>query len=163
MLIKVKPDQRSTKSNWQDDLSWGDVVMFRFPSEEGGQTRPPKARPCVVHDVRDIAGIRLVTLIRGSKTLSQSEDGYDTHVVHPIAIAAAGLNGPTRFDSRKRITVSVDHDWFVCGSAKTPVLGSLTGKTRRRFNSVRAGVDALIDLAVSRRAQVTRQQSSPLY
>ncbi|WP_321336151.1 hypothetical protein [uncultured Cohaesibacter sp.] len=163
MLIKVKPDQRSTKSNWQDNLSWGDVVMFRFPSEEGGQTRPPKARPCVVHDVRDIAGVRLVTLIRGSKTSSQSEDGYETLVMHPIATATAGLSGPTRFDRRKRITVSVDHDWFVCGPAKTPVLGSLTGKTRCRFNSVRAGVDALIDLAVSRRAQETRQQSSPMY
>ena len=163
MLIKVKPDQRSTKPNWQDNLSWGDVVMFRFPSEEGGQTRPSKDRPCVVHDVRDIAGVRLVTLVCGSKTTSQSEGGYGTLVVHPIAIAAAGLKGATRFNSRKRITVSVDHGCFVCGAAKTPVIGSLTGKTRHRFNSVRARVDALIDLAVSRRAQETRQRSSPLY
>ncbi|KKK82042.1 hypothetical protein LCGC14_2807340, partial [marine sediment metagenome] len=35
---------------WQDDISPGDIVSFRFPLAEEGHSGRPKARPCLVLD-----------------------------------------------------------------------------------------------------------------
>lgn len=142
---------------WQDRLSHGDVVAFRFPvADEDGA--PPKSRPCLVLDVVTIAGTTLVTLAYGTTAQSDANRGCEIHVTRPEAMRAAGVHRPTRFVGARRITVSVDHSGFAANRAGTPVIGRLGAPEFERLNAVRARIHAEADMAAERHATRRRER-----
>jgi hypothetical protein len=106
-----------------------------------------------------IAGERFTTLVCSADLSIEAQADYETYVTRPAALHVAGLNGPTLFDSRCRITVSIKNTGFDLRAGGTPVLGLLTGPERDRFNVIRARVQADVDMAVSHRIEQRRRHS----
>src|SRR6056297_3466544 len=101
---------------WQDHLSYGDIVSFRFPLAEEGHTGRPKARPCLVLDIETHGGERYALLAYGTTSRRRSNIGYEVHVRRKVEYLSAGLNEPTRFVGARRLLVPLDHNGFViCG------------------------------------------------
>nr|WP_321455404.1 hypothetical protein [uncultured Cohaesibacter sp.] len=163
MLIKAKQDHHIAqhRHDWKDKLKWGDVILFPFPIADKRKQNAPEPRPCLIHDIRNIGGMRFVTLVYGSRLENKSSSSLQTDITNPIAMAAAGLNSPTVFDSNIRITVSLDHNGFKKCRSASPVIGRLIGPDRLRFKAIRARVQANIDMAAVRYFEKGRKDRSP--
>ena len=142
---------------WQDRLSHGDVVLFRFPVADG-DGEPPKPRPCLILDLVTIAGTTLVTLAYGTTAHTNANRGYEIHVTRAEAMRAAGVHRPTRFVGARRITVSADHHGFAANRAGTAVVGRLAEPEFDRLNAVRARIHAEADMAAERHAARRRDR-----
>ncbi|GHE01884.1 hypothetical protein U879_15595 [Defluviimonas sp. 20V17] len=144
-------------TNWRDHLAWGDVVAFRFPHSERDDSYRPKVRPCAVLDVVSFAGRRFATLAYGTTADSKANQDYETRVTRPEALAAIGLDKPTRFVGSRRITVSLNNPGFSLGECGTPMLGQMIGADRERLNAVRARLFAEADMAAEHHAERRRE------
>ncbi|MBJ3764373.1 hypothetical protein ILP92_16655 [Maribius pontilimi] len=165
----------STTSNptmtaaWQDHLSYGDIVSFRFPLAEGGHVGRPKARPCLVLDIEERGGQRYALLAYGTTSRRRSNIGYEVHVRRQTDYLLAGLNESTRFVGARRLLVSLNHSGFViCGATGAPVLGRLDGNPFDAMNAVRGRIHAERDIAADRRSRTrsrgaTRRKTHPAF
>ncbi|HDY95475.1 hypothetical protein LCGC14_0510620 [marine sediment metagenome] len=141
----------SDHNTWFADLSWGDIVSFRFPVEHGKEQ--PKKRPCLVLDTTTIGGRRFAVLAYGTSVRSNSNRGYEVRI-GAVDAMEAGLHRSTRFIGARRLTVSLDHDGFVAsGTARTPVIGRLKGTAFDRMNAVRGRIHAEADIAAESQAE----------
>ncbi len=141
----------SDRNSWISELSWGDIVSFRFPVDEGGELS--KKRPCLVLDIVKIGGQRHAVLAYGTSVRSNANRGYEVRLGAREAIEA-GLHRATRFIGARRLTVRLDHAGFVAlGSAGTPVIGRLSGSAFDRMNAVRGRIHAEADIAAEQRAE----------
>src|SRR6056297_1555879 len=142
---------------WQDHLSYGDIVSFRFPLAEEGHTGRPKARPCLVLEIETHGGERYALLAYGTTSRRRSNIGYEVHVRRKVDYLSAGLNEPTRFVGARRLLVPFDHSGFViCRATGAPVLGRLDGNPFDAMNAVRGRIHAERDIAADRRGRTRR-------
>ncbi|WP_299821441.1 hypothetical protein [uncultured Jannaschia sp.] len=137
MPDRITTDPART-GDWQDRLSAGDTVSFRFPvAEEDGPQ--PKARPCLVLDVQDIDGVRHALMAYGTSRKTRKNCGFEVEVCKTEARAAAGLDRRTRFIGARRVRVALGDPAFVCCRQRdTPILDRLVGGELARLETLRA-------------------------
>ena len=139
---------------WQDLITPGDIVSFRFPLAEEGHSGRPKARPCLILDLEAHGGKRYALLAYGTTSRRRSNIGYEIHVRRRADYLSAGLNEPTRFVGARRLLVPLNHSGFsVCRATGSAVLGRLGGSGLAAMNAVRGRIHAERDLATYRRAE----------
>ena len=140
---------------WQAALRPGDVVSFRFPlAEADAGARTPKARPCLVLELRELGGRPFALLAYGTSSRSGANTGYEIPLLGRAAYEAAGLHEPTRFVGARHLLVSLANSGFVaCAAAGSPVLGHLPARALGRMARVRARLAAERDLAAERRRE----------
>ncbi|WP_417524809.1 hypothetical protein [Marinovum sp.] len=139
---------------WQDHISPGDIVSFRFPLAEEGHTGRPKARPCLILDLEEHGGKRYALLAYGTTSRRRSNIGYEVHVRRRADYLSVGLNEPTRFVGARRLLVPLNHSGFaVCRATGSAVLGRLAGSALAAMNAVRGRIHAERDIATDRRAE----------
>lgn len=110
---------------WDMTLNTGDIVSYRFPTEEPA---PHKARPCLVLDIFRRRGKRYAVLAYGTTSKSNCNSGLEIRLLHPDEAALVGLDRPTRFVGTRRITASLRCNRFVHHPVQeTPVLGRVSG------------------------------------
>lgn len=137
---------------WQDHISPGDIVSFRFPLAEEGHSGRPKARPCLVLDLEEHGGKRYALLAYGTTSRRRSNIGYEVHVRRRADYLAAGLNEPTRFVGARRLLVPLNHSGFsVRRATGSAVLGRISGAPFTSMNAVRGRIHAEHDIAADRR------------
>lgn len=137
-------------------LAPGDIVAFRFPCSGRGPHEEPKVRPCLVLEIRESGGRRFVEIAYGTSADTEANRGLDIEVADDTAVAAAGLDRPTRFVGARRTMVSTDHSGFdISEGVGSPIIGRLTGKPEERMNAVRARVQAERDRVAERRGRAT--------
>lgn len=108
---------------WAASARPGDIVMFRFPLGEGGESEKP--RPCLIVARSIKAGIPRLTLAYGTSAPTNANQGLDLRLDAPADWQPAGLRRATRFVLMRRITVgTVDHR-FDHGASDDPRIGSL--------------------------------------
>lgn len=133
-LAPTHLEQRSSVLPWSKTLTCGDIVSYRFPTDE---PTPHKARPCLVLDILRKRGKRYAILAYGTTSKNRHISGDEIPLHLPDDAAAAGLDRPTRFVGARRITVSVNCNRFVPEpQLRTPVLGRLTGAEYTRAVSI---------------------------
>lgn len=138
---------------WQDLITPGDIVSFRFPLAEEGHAGRPKARPCLILDLEAHGGKRYALLAYGTTSRRRSNIGYEIHVDRRADYLSAGLNEPTRFVGARRLLVPLNHSGFsVCRATGSAVLGRLSGSAFAAMNAVRGRIRAERDIATDRRA-----------
>jgi hypothetical protein len=139
---------------WQDLITPGDIVSFRFPLAEEGYTGRPKARPCLVLDIELHGELRYALLAYGTTSRRRSNIGYEVHARRRVDYLPAGLNEPTRFVGARRLLVPLTHSGFaICRATGSAVLGRLSGAPFRAMNAVRARIQAEHDIAADHRSQ----------
>jgi hypothetical protein len=139
---------------WQDHVSHGDIVSFRFPLAEESGTGRPKARPCLVLDIETKSDERYALLAYGTTSHRRSNVGYEIHVRRRADYLSAGLDEPTRFVGARRILVPLTHKGFVIfRGTGSCVLGILDGAPFEAMNAVRGRIHAERNIAAERRAQ----------
>ncbi|SFR17555.1 hypothetical protein [Poseidonocella sedimentorum] len=143
---------------WQDHISPGDIVSFRFPLAEEGHTGRPKARPCLILDIEEHGGKHYALLAYGTTSRRRSNVGYEVHVRRRTDFLSAGLNEPTRFVGARRLLVPLNHSGFsVCRATGSAVLGRLSGAPFRAMNALRGRIHAERDIAASYRSRQRRR------
>ena len=126
--------------SWHSTLNAGDIVAYRFPHERKGAQRP-KVRPALVVDVTEKAGERVATLAYGTSNARLRRDALTLDVQLGVELDEASLHRPTRFHCTRRIEVSLEDTAFnVNPSKQTPVLGRLSGQSKRRLAVVRGNL-----------------------
>jgi hypothetical protein len=145
---------------WQEHLSPGDIVSFRFPLAQADPADKSKPRPCLVLEVQELAGMRFALLAYGTTSPRKANWGYEIHALEDFP--SFGLNRPTRFIGRRRLMVSLDNPGFViCRDTGSPVLGRLSGGPADRLMAVRARLQAERDIAADRRARRRKDRRAP--
>lgn len=89
------------------DIAAGDIVVCTFPSPRRG-AELPAPRPCLVVDVRTMAGKTYLDLAWGGPLTTASPAPYELAVSQPAELATARVDIPTRFNLRRRVLVSED-------------------------------------------------------
>lgn len=140
-MFDAIPENTPSHSDWKTKLAIGDLVMFRYPlADEQGEAEP-KARPCLVLDLRILGDMKCAVIAYGTTAHTAANRGLDLHVVRPDEIAAAGLHRPTRIVCARRVTVSLEHrDWVIHPGLGTPVIGRLTGDSGIAMKRMRGRV-----------------------
>lgn len=125
-------------ADWQEGLSSGDIVLFRFPVADPKTTgAKPKSRPCLVLSTQSFSGKRFATIAYGTSIRSRANHGFEVIVKDPIAQRTAGLDKPTYFIGARRLIVCLDHPMFdVTGARRTPVIGHLDAPLQERLGSI---------------------------
>lgn len=137
---------------WRNHLSHGDIVLFRFPLAEEGETAKPKARPCLVLDIEQIGDQTYALLAYGTTSRRKSNVGDAVHVRKRADYIAVGLHEPTRFVGARRLLVALTHSGFVLDrQLESPVLGRIDGEIFERMDEVRGRIHALRDIRNERR------------
>ena len=124
----------------------GDILKFKFPTEpRSWPASPHQAIPCAIHDVHTIAGAKYVTLV-ASEPLEKivPPTSMDIDIIRPEAMAAAGLASPTRFSMDIRVTVSLNHSWFMKKRSGFLAIGRFMGPERIQFFKIRRKIKARI-------------------
>tara|TARA_R110002049_G_scaffold101576_8_gene246587 strand:+ start:1169 stop:1708 length:540 start_codon:yes stop_codon:yes gene_type:complete len=142
--------------SWQASLNAGDIVAYRFPHERKG-AQQPKIRPALVVNVTEEAGERVATLAYGTSNSRLRRDALTLDVQLGAELDEASLYKPTRFHVSRRIEVSLEDTGFnVHQTMQTPVLGHLSGQSKRRLAVVRGHIHSerrLVRLGRVRRDQ----------
>lgn len=142
---------------WQDHVTSGDIVSFRFPLAEEGDTGQPKARPCLILDIEIRDGVRFAWLAYGTTSHRRSNVGYEVHVRRRADYLPAGLDEPTRFVGARRLLVPLTHKGFaICRTTGSCVLGRLEGEAFAAMNAVRGRIHAEHDIAAECRSHRRR-------
>ena len=152
-MLDTYPHDPKQSADWQEHLSWGDIVSFRFPILNNPIAGcGPKNRPCLVIDRTIIGALPFVTIAYGTTQDGRKTRGYDLAVTSQTGILAAGLHKPTRFCCCRHIRVPLNHNGFVwLAKNKSPVIGTLHGEDFDLMNRIRARLHANADIAAGRR------------
>jgi hypothetical protein len=155
-------DYTPPSTDWQQRLSRGDIVRFRFPVKEPCTSgERPKLRPCLVLEIVDFGGTRFITLAYGTSADTKANRGQEVLVTKPASMQAAGLEKPTRFVCARRCHISHDHPGFeVAADIGTPVIGHLDEVLTERMNAVRARLQAEADIAAEAREARRRERET---
>lgn len=130
----------SNPTRWQDSLQRGDVVLFRFPVDDGDGddgADQPKARPCLVMERAVLQGVTFLKLAYGTSAMTRANRGHEVRVTRPEGMRTAGVREPTRFVGARAILVSPEHSGFALGPAGSPVIGRLDAGLVARMDRIR--------------------------
>jgi len=137
--------------SWADAVSHGSVLAFRFPVEDGAETRQRPWLPCLVLDIIDEGGQRFAVLAPSAPPWGK-RPAYAVDIRTNRELARAGLSRPTQFVGAKRLRVSLGNGRFVApDGGASPLLGQLSGQAAEQMNGVRARICAEADIAADRR------------
>jgi hypothetical protein len=151
-MLDNTPDDTAHTPTWQDAITWGDVVLFRFPIRLAGEEESPEARPCLVLDRPAIFNRRYLLIACGTDADPNANRGCEIDV-RGAEVKAVGLHRNTRFVAARRVRVPLDHPGLlVIGDTGSPILGKLSGQSFKRMNRVRARIFAEADMAAERRS-----------
>lgn len=130
----------SQLKTWQEHLTIGDVVRFRFPVDDpDNPDAMAKRRPCLVMSIRWFGGQKFVEIAYGTGARSGANRGFEIRVGSERAKAQAGLRRYTRFIGTRAIIVSVENSGFEPDpETGTPIMGRLNTKLLKRLISVKA-------------------------
>lgn len=136
-MLKAIPTNPTMTAAWQEHISPGDIVSFRFPLAEEGRSGRPKARPCLVLGIEDHDGHRCLLLAYGTTSRRRSNIGYEVHARRRTDYTAAGLDEPTRFVGARRLLVPLNNRGFaICSGTGSPVIGRLHGRALEVMHTV---------------------------
>ncbi|WP_139784846.1 hypothetical protein [Roseovarius sp. A-2] len=134
-------------AGWQDRLSPGDILMFRFPITHPITSGCPVPRPCLVLDIEIVHGRRCALLSPAFPAHRFARHSRRISIDRKVDWRAAGLERATRFSIRARRLVPLVHDDFVISaSSGTPLLGRLPEVAKNHMNAERARIHALRDI-----------------
>ncbi|WP_406871022.1 type II toxin-antitoxin system PemK/MazF family toxin [Thioclava sp. 'Guangxiensis'] len=146
-------------SAWQDHISPGDIVTFRFPIRKANESEQPKPRPCLVIEVEEWAGKQFALLAYGTSSPRKANSGYEVHAFQPEDYTRFGLDRTTRFIGKRTIMVALDNPSFDSfRKTCSPVLGRLSGQPAERLLHVRARIQADRDMARDRQEERRRER-----
>lgn len=162
-MLDQSPQTSTAAAEWQQTLSRGDVVLFRFPLTDDGN---PKVRPCLVLDIARLSGLTMIKLAYGTTAATPANRGYEIHVKRRPSIASAGLRRPTRFVGARTVLVRPGNSGFVTIDG-SPVIGRLDEPLIERMNDVRTRLAAeattgLTDARSTARSDVAGPQKTAL-
>ncbi|AQS49309.1 hypothetical protein BMG03_17050 [Thioclava nitratireducens] len=156
MFDNVPSTVETTTQAWSETLRSGDIVSFRFPTDEGKTGPEPKARPCLVLASALISGQRWLTIAYGTSVTEKVRKGYAIPLGSHDA-RVAGLERATAFRGDRIVIVRPNNRAFaVSPTLRTPVLGRLTGRPLERMHAIRARLQAEADIAAEARAERRR-------
>ena len=156
MLDTINTNLKMTPA-WQDHVTHGDIVSFRYPFAEDTSTGQPKARPCLILDIEIIGGQRYALIAYGTTSHRRSNVGQEIHVRRRAEYLSAGLDKPTRFVGARRVLVPLTHRSFaICSATGSAVLGRLDGEPFEAMNAVRGRIHAMRDIAAETRPRRRR-------
>lgn len=155
-MTNTKNPITTLASNWQETVSWGDIVAFHYPELHYDKDRqsPNEALPWLVVDEAIYVGTRFLTLARGHAIGKVFGHQEQIRVEHSAAFGAAGLSKPTLYNLRGLVIVSVHHEGFVPNKNGTPVLGRLVGDELDQLQSLRARIHAVNSMRAEERADM---------
>ncbi len=135
--------------DWRDQLSHGDLVVFRFPIAGRADCAVP--RPCLVLDIETVGSRRCAVLVPASPSRHPSTSARIVSIGRRADYRAAGLDRPTQFRVSQRLLVPLSHEDFV-PSAETgsPLIGTLNSSGRARLDLARGRLHALRDMREDR-------------
>ncbi|MEX1236530.1 MAG: hypothetical protein WEB56_16225 [Roseovarius sp.] len=137
----------SFNADWQNRVSYGDILTFRFPGLAQPAAARPAARLCLVLDIETIGGRRCAVLVPAVPARRPVSAERAVTLARRMEYRKAGLEGPTRFPIRSRLIVPFGHDGFVPSETTgTPVIGRIEGSPFERMNAERARLHALRDI-----------------
>lgn len=155
-ILTMTPD-------WQNHLSPGDIVSFRFPVRKAMANEKPKPRPCLILEIEELAGRRFALIAYGTSSPRRANWGEEVHALHECDFPTFGLDRPTRFIGKRRMLVSLDNSGFaICRETGSPVLGRLSGRPAERLLDVRARIQAQRDIVAERLAERHRRRTDTL-
>ncbi|RKF12398.1 hypothetical protein D6850_18170 [Roseovarius spongiae] len=138
-------------ADWRDDVSYGDIVLFRFPGAGRPAAARPAVRPCLVLDVETLNTRRCAVLVPAFPAHHAGASGRALVLRGRAEYGPAGLERPMRFPIRSRLIVPLEHDGFAPSKATgTPLVGRLCGDAVERMNVERARIHALRDIRAER-------------
>lgn len=147
---------------WQEKLSYGDIVLFRFPGAGQSAASRPAVRPCLVLDVETLGIRRCAVLVPAFPARHPGSSGRAVVLAARAEYRAAGLDRPTRFPIRSRLIVPLEHDGFaVSDTIGTPLVGRLGGDAFERMNAERGRIHALRDIRAEHTRAHRPQQRGP--
>ncbi|WP_143096140.1 hypothetical protein [Tranquillimonas alkanivorans] len=145
MLDATNP-KGTTSSTWKEALRHGDIVAFRFPVPGDSRGGAPDVRPCLVLDVKRLAGRTFALLAYGVTARRIRNKDAEVDVIRRSDHRAAGLLRPTRFVGEMRIFVTLDNPGFEPrDETGSPLMGRLRNQPLERLREVRARLHALSD------------------
>lgn len=137
---------------WQDQLSPGDIVMFRFPGLGQPTSARPMPRPCLVLDIEIVRGRRCAVLVPAVPFRRPAGRDRQVTLGKRAEWRAAGLEQPTAFPLRSRLLVPLAHEGFVVAPGTgSPVLGHLPEAVMERRGARRATHGAATGLRSAKR------------
>lgn len=136
---------------WQNDVSYGDIVLFRFPGAGQPAAARPAVRSCLVLDVAMLNARRRAILVPAFAARHPGASGRTLVLRSQAEYRQAGLDRPTQFPIRSQLIVPLEHDGFVVSDATgTPLVGRLGGDALEWVNAERARIHALRDIRAER-------------
>lgn len=136
--IKTQP---TDGLSWPEKVAAGDIISFRFPTDDTGEARP-KARPCLVLAVGIVDGKRWMSVAYGTTVLKKARNGRGI-LVNASEADACGLDRATAFRGDRLMTINTgDPALAVSPIFRTPVIGRLTGRPLKRMQAVKAHLRA---------------------
>ncbi|MFC2968061.1 hypothetical protein [Acidimangrovimonas pyrenivorans] len=136
--IKTQP---TDGLSWPEKVAAGDIISFRFPTDDTGEARP-KARPCLVLAVAMVDGKRWMSVAYGTTVLKKARNGRGI-LVNASEAAACGLDRATGFRGDRLMTINTgDPALAVSPVFRTPVLGRLSGRPLERLRQIRDSLRA---------------------
>ena len=124
-------------SDWRAQLRAGDIVTFRFPLAERGARQLGKTRPCLVLAVADCNGVPHALVAYGTSADTPANRGHELAIDGPDAMAAAGLNRPTRFVGARCVHVPLTSAQFrPRAGTGSPIMGRLAVDDRHALLDV---------------------------
>ena len=124
---------------WQNSLRLGHIVSYKFPHIQEAGEEPEKNRPGLVLDVlSDANGPRRALIAYGTSIMHKWVPRGDLvlRIDAPLAIAAAGLDRPTRFRGGRTVAVTLDDPRFDLKN-DSPIIGRLPRCCGYHFKQVR--------------------------
>lgn len=135
---KTTATQATNGRTWPERIASGDIVSFRFPTDDETGSSRPKARPCLVLAVGMIDGQRRLLVAYGSTVLSKARNRLGI-IINANEACACGLDRATGFRGDRITTINTsDPALAVSPIFRTPVIGRLTGRPLVRMHSVQA-------------------------
>lgn len=138
--------QTTDRVSWPEEVAAGDIISFRFPTDDDTGGVRPKARPCLVLAVTIVDGRRWMLVAYGTTVLKKARNGRGI-LVNAGEAAAAGLNRATGFRGDRILTITTsDPALAVSPVFRTPIIGRLTGRPLKRMQMVQAHLQAAADI-----------------
>ena len=128
--------------SWPEKVAAGDIISFRFPTDDDTGGARPKARPCLVLAVALVDGHRWMSVAYGTTVLKKARNGRGI-LVNASEASSCGLAHATGFRGDRIMTINTsDPALAVSPVFRTPVLGRLSGRPLERLKQIRDSLRA---------------------
>lgn len=143
--IKTQP---TDGLSWPEKVAAGDIISFRFPTDDTGEARP-KARPCLVLAVAMVDGQRWMSVAYGTTVLKKARNGRGI-LVNAGEANSCGLDRATGFRGDRVMTINTSNPALAVSPVfRTPIIGRLAGRPLKRMQMVQAHLRAAANVSAA--------------